>query len=109
MVFGLSAANSAALGNRPNARTETNRERRENRVILTSTRLGPGAFPWRQEPVDGGGIWGPPSAWRGDGPRALAAFVKRPASCKLKSALDLFYTAATRRVNEKIFVIDRSP
>src|SRR5262249_30002024 len=51
-------------------------------------------------PVDEGGIFCPPSAWRGGGPRALAAFVKRPQAACSNRRYVYFLESPTWGVNE---------
>ena len=75
-------------GAEPRARQQGERERAgEKRTARKSGHDDLHAFEPRPRsragrPVDEGGIFCPPSAWRGGGPRALAAFVKRPqAAC----------------------------
>src|SRR5688572_32175148 len=77
MALGLSAANSAVLGNRPTKVADTRSERRENNCITYSPRV---ASRWpRRLRLN--------SAGEGkQSPRALAAFVKRPQAALLKSA-----------------------
>src|SRR5262249_45415404 len=71
-------------------------------------------------PVDEGGIFCPPSAWRGGGPRALAAFVKRPQAACSNRRYIYFLGSPTRGVNENyllniggaigiIFILTRRP
>src|SRR5262249_38262658 len=71
-------------------------------------------------PVDEGGIFCPPSAWRGGGPRALAAFVKRPQAACSNRRYIYFLGTPTKAANKNyllnigaplgiIFILRRRP
>src|ERR1043166_6173673 len=101
ICLGLSAA-FAASGASAVAIAAAVNERRENRDIKTSTRLHGRPRSLARSPSiksmipksgyrfseqimlqqDGGGTVGPAVSWRRGGPRALAAFVKRPPAAR---------------------------
>jgi hypothetical protein len=101
----LSAAKEFALCSKPTKSAAAESQWRKIVVMTTSNTKGVPADK-RSRPVDKGGIFGPPSAWRGAGPALLAVFVERPqAACSNRRYI---YSLETRMqtVNEKICSVE---
>src|SRR6516164_2229116 len=117
--LGLSAARSCVLGSRASASVAARSERRDNSVMTTSMRLNLDRGRAREGRLMKAGFFAR-RHWRGGGPRALAAFVKRPQAACSNRRYIYFLGSPTRGVNENyllylggaigiIFILARRP